>query len=339
MRNGGVLLVNIGSPASPAVGDVRGYLREFLMDRRVLDMPWPVRTAIVYLGILPWRFRRAAEAYQKVWTPEGAPLVVISRRVQVALGQRLSVPTELAMRYGQPSISAAVRRLCAHGIDDLLLIPMFPHYARASYETAVVRAREVIARQAPRMRLTVQPPFYDQPDHLAALVASLRPSLEAGYDHLLFSFHGLPERQLRKADPTRRHCLRRPDCCERDSPAQATCYRAQCLRTAEATAAQAGVANGRWSVAFQSRFGGGSWLKPYTGAEVQRLAQGGIRRLIVICPAFVVDCLETLEEIGLRTRADFRAAGGGELVAVPCLNDQPRWLEALERMARAFLES
>jgi ferrochelatase len=332
----GVLLVNLGSPDSPSVPDVRRYLREFLMDGRVLDAPWPVRFCIVHFAILPFRPKPSAEAYHKIWTPAGSPLVVTSRNVQASLRQRVNVPVELAMRYQNPSIPDAVRNLASTGVDEVLLIPLFPHYAMSSFETAVERVKEVAAALAPQMRLQVQPPFYAEPDYIAALVGSAQEYLAQGYDHLLFSFHGLPERHLRKSDPTGRHCLASENCCTTPSPAHATCYRAQCLKTVAAFVEQAGVLEGKYSIAFQSRLGRDPWLKPYTDFELPRLAQSGVRKLLVICPAFVSDCLETLEEIGLRGRETFLEAGGKEFALIPCLNEHPLWLAALENMVGRF---
>ena len=334
MKQPGVLLVNLGSPDSPSVADVRRYLREFLMDGRVLDAPWPVRFFVVHALILPFRPRQSAEAYHKVWTPEGSPLVVTSRKVRQELQQRARVPVELAMRYRNPSVASAVDKLATQGVEDLLLIPLFPQYATSSYETAVVRVQEVLRQRAPRMRLTVEPPCFNRPDYVEALVASATPHLADGYDHLLFSFHGLPERHLRKSDPTRRHCLRAKDCCTVASPAQATCYRAQCFRTVEAFVKRCSVI--RHSVAFQSRLGREPWLTPYTDHEIVRLAQTGVRNLRVICPAFVADCLETLEEIGMRGRELFLGAGGAEFRLIPCLNTHPLWLRALANSVSRF---
>jgi protoporphyrin/coproporphyrin ferrochelatase len=335
--NKGVLLVNLGSPDSASVADVRRYLREFLMDGRVLDVNWLARFCIVHFGILPSRPGQSAEAYRKIWTPAGSPLVAISRNVQAKLQRRVSVPVELAMRYQNPSIPQAVRRLEQKGVDEVLLIPLFPQYAMSSFETAVERVKGVAAALAPTMRVQVQPPCFDQPDYIAALVASAQEFLQRGYDHLLFSFHGLPERHLRKADPTGRHCLAADNCCETASPAHATCYRAQCFKTVAAFVQQAGVPKEKYSIAFQSRLGREPWLKPYTDYELPRLAERGVKRLLVICPAFVCDCLETLEEIGLRGRESFLAAGGSDFALIPCLNEHPMWLEALEGMVRRFM--
>src|SRR5215471_5309579 len=227
----GVLLVNLGSPDSPSVPDVRRYLREFLMDGRVLDVNWPVRFCVVNFAILPSRPKQSAHAYQSIWTEAGSPLVVTSRNVQAKLQQQLTLPIELAMRYQNPSIPRAVQKLRELGCSDVLLVPLFPHFAMSSYETAVERVKDVARKLAPEMKLTVEPPYYDHPDYIAALAASAQPFLAQGYDHLLFSFHGIPERHLHKADPTSNHCLRSDTCCQTPSPAHGTCYRAQCFKT------------------------------------------------------------------------------------------------------------
>ncbi len=335
--NKGILLVNLGSPDSTTVGDVRRYLREFLMDGRVLDAPWPVRFCVVHFGILPSRPKATAHAYEKIWTPEGSPLIVTSRRVQQKLQAVVNVPVELAMRYQNPSIESALRNLRGLQVDDLLLIPLFPHYAMSSYESAVARVQEVAEQVSPGMKVTVQPPWYDLPDYIAALVASAEKDLKGGYDHLLFSFHGIPERHLRKSDPSHSHCLASPNCCEGSGPAHATCYRAQCFKTVAAFVARANVPPDRYSVSFQSRLGKDPWLKPYTDYVLAELPKRGVKKLLVICPAFVSDCLETIEEIGLRGRDTFMEAGGKEFAQIPCLNEHPAWISTLERMARGFL--
>ena len=325
------LLVNLGSPESPSVPAVRRYLNEFLMDARVIDVAWPLRRLIVGL-ILINRPKASAHAYQTVWTQEGSPLIVISRNVQRRLQERVSVPVELAMRYQQPSIEAAVQNLARRGIQQVHVIPLFPHYAMSSFETAVERVKEVAAKLAPQLSLTFEPPYGDAPDYITALVASAEPQLQEGFDHLLFSFHGLPERHLKKSDPTGRHCLTVPDCCRVASEAHQFCYRHQCFRTAEEFAKRANLPASKWSVAFQSRLGRDPWLKPYTDLELERFAKSGVKKLLVICPAFVSDCLETIEEIGLRGRETFLQAGGKEFGRIPCLNEHPLWIQALENM-------
>ncbi|HEY5297712.1 MAG TPA: ferrochelatase [Verrucomicrobiae bacterium] len=335
----GILLVNLGSPDSTSVGDVRGYLREFLMDRRVLDAPWPVRFCVVNFAILPSRPQESAHAYEKIWIREGSPLVVTSRNVQKKLQERVSIPVELAMRYQNPSIESAIEKLRDAKVNELFLIPLFPHYAMSSYESAVERVKKVARQLAPEMKIEVQPPYFDSPDYISALVAAAKDHLESGYDHLLFSFHGVPERHLRKSDPTGCHCLKVENCCEVPSPAHATCYRAQCFKTVAAFVKLAGVPAEKFSVSFQSRLGRDPWLKPYTDLELAEFPKRGIKKLLVICPAFVSDCLETLEEINLRGRETFLAAGGKEFAQIPCMNEHPLWISALEKMARRFLKS
>lgn len=339
MSKKAVLLVNLGSPDSPSVPDVRKYLREFLMDGRVLDAPYPIRFCIVNFAILPSRPKESAHAYQSVWTAEGSPLVVTSKNVTRKLQERLPIQVELAMRYQNPSIEKAITDLKHFGVTEVLLIPLFPHYAMSSFETAVVRVQEVAAQQAASMKIVVQPPYYNDPDYINALTGSAQKFLNSDYDHLLFSFHGIPERHLRKSDTTGCHCLKAKNCCEVPSPAHGTCYRAQCFQTMKAFVKKAGIPENNYSVAFQSRLGRDPWLTPYTDHELERLAKSGVKKLLVICPAFVSDCLETLEEIGMRGRDSFLRAGGTDFTMIPCLNENPLWISALEKMARRFMDN
>jgi len=306
------------------------------MDGRVLDVPYPLRFGIVNFAILPRRPKESAEAYEKIWTREGSPLVVISRKVQTELQRLLKLPVALAMRYQNPSIKEAVRSLQSQGVKDLLLIPMFPHYAMSSYETAVVKVQDVLAEIAPDISLQVVPPYYNHEAYIDALVGTAKPFLRAGYDHLLFSFHGVPERHIQKADPSGRHCLETNNCCGVSGPAHKTCYRSQCFSTAEAFVKRARVSE--YSVAFQSRLGKEPWLKPYSDKVIEDLARNGVKKLLVICPSFVCDCLETLEEMGMRGRESFLNAGGAEFTLIPCLNDHPLWLAALENMILSFYQ-
>jgi ferrochelatase len=333
-----VLLVNLGSPDSPSVPDVRRYLNEFLMDGRVIDVAWPLRRFIVGM-ILINRPKESAHAYHSIWTQEGSPLIVTSQKVQKLLQGRVSVPVLLAMRYQNPSIKSAILQLKEKGVTETFLIPLFPHFAMSSYETAVVRVRELMQRLAPQIKLIVQPPYGDAPDYVAALVASAKDSLEGGYDHLLFSFHGIPERHLHKSDPTKIHCLHSPNCCQTPSEAHKFCYRHQCYRTVEEFVKLAHIPAGKYSVSFQSRLGKDPWLKPYTDLEFERLAKSGVKRLLVMSPAFVSDCLETIEELGIRGKETFLAAGGQEFVQIPCLNEHPQWINALEKMVGQFVHN
>lgn len=334
MGKRGVLLVNLGSPESPSKRDVGRYLREFLMDGRVLDIPFPLRALLVNGIIVPFRSGKSAHAYRAIWTSEGSPLVVNTRRMRDRLAGRIALPVAIGMRYGQPSIADGLRALreeMGGHLREVFLVPLYPHYAMSTYETVVTRAHRELQRLDPAIRLTVLPPFYGDPLYVNALVAASADLLSTGYDHLLFSYHGLPERHLRKTDPTGGHCLATPDCCQTDSAAFATCYRAQTFATTRSFVEAAGIPAGKYSVAFQSRFGRDVWLQPFADAEIIRLAESGVRRLLVACPAFVADCLETLEEIGIRGKESFLAAGGDDFRLIPCLNDHPVWVETLAR--------
>lgn len=334
-----VLLANLGSPESTSVADVRRYLAEFLGDDRVLDAPrQPLRWLLLHGIILRSRPAKSAHAYASVWTPEGSPLIVTSRIVQQKLAALLGpdVPVMAGMRYGRPSIAAAVTQFASGGVRELLLIPQYPHYAMSSWETVVVKVREEVARLAPGMRLDTVQPFYADPDYIEALNATIQPFLARPYDHLLFSYHGIPVRHLRKADSSRAHCTLAADCCNQSSPAQATCYKAQITRTTQLLARRAGLDPARYSISFQSRLVGEPWLEPYTDRELKRLAVEGRKRLLVITPAFAADCLETLEEMRIAGRETFLRAGGESFEHIPCLNDHPAYLDFLAGRVRKW---
>ncbi|PRB80266.1 ferrochelatase [Pseudomonas sp. MYb185] len=333
MSDRGILLVNLGSPASTEVADVRRYLNQFLMDPCVVDLPWLPRRLLVSL-ILLRRPRESARAYASIWWEEGSPLVVISKRVRDQLRSRVDMPVELAMRYGEPSIEQGIVALMQQGVSEILLMHQYPQFADSTITTAVLEAQRVIEQHRFPVRLTVLPAFHGRPDYLEALASSARPHLEGGFDHLLFSYHGLPERHLRKADPTGDYCVSFEDCCERHSPSHPTCYRAQCRAVSQSIAERFDLAPQQWSMSFQSRLGRAKWIEPYTEAQLEELAARGVKRLLVMCPAFTADCIETLEEIGDRGREQFIDAGGEELVLVPCLNDHPQWMDTLADWAR-----
>lgn len=336
-----VLLLNLGSPASTAVPDVRRYLGEFLGDERVIDRPANrlLRSLLVHQIICRFRAPKSAHAYASIWTPEGSPLLVTSRRTRDRLAARTALPVALAMNYGHPSIPDVLRRLAADGVERLLLFPQYPHYAMSSWETVVAKVHREAARHAPRIKLECVQPYYADADYIAALVASARPYLEQPHDHLLFSYHGIPVRHLTKADSSRAHCQVVAECCTTCSPAHATCYKAQVIRTTRLFAAAAGLAPDRWSLSFQSRLVGEPWLAPYTDHELTRLPAAGIRRLLIITPAFVTDCLETLEEIRVAGAATFRAAGGEAFTHIPCLNDQPGWIDFLAQRVERWRQT
>jgi ferrochelatase len=335
-----VLIVNLGSPDSTAVPDVRRYLREFLGDERVIDVKPRWAAWLLVNGLITtFRAPKSAHAYEQVWTKEGSPLVVTSKSVQKKLAAALGpdTPVYLAMRYANPSIASVVAQIAADGIDEILLFPQYPHYAMSSYETVVVRVMEEVAAQAPKLRVTTVQPFFADADYIEALYAVSAPLLAQPHDHLLFSYHGLPQRHMRKADSSHAHCLTVPDCCTTCSPAHATCYRAQCLATTRALVARAKIPEGKYSVAFQSRLAGEPWLTPFTDIELTNLPKAGVRKLLVICAAFTTDCLETLEEIQQQGRDSFIKAGGESFQQIPCLNDQPAFIDFLAKRTRLWL--
>jgi len=327
-----ILLVNLGSPDAPDEPSVRAYLNQFLMDPYVIQLPWPLRRLIVSLLVLPKRPKDSAHAYQSIWSPEGSPLIALSRQLQKALQAKTTLPVFMAMRYGKPSIESALCELQAQGdIDEVLFIPLYPHFADSTVQTSVAEAERVIKQHKLTFNLKVQASFYAQEDYIQSLVTSAQEALASEYDHLLFSYHGLPESHLKKADPTGQHCMNSPDCCSQASTAHATCYRHQVLETTKAFVTKAQIPADKYSIAFQSRLGRAKWLEPSTEEILRELAAKGIKKVLVICPAFVTDCLETLEEIGIRGQEVFTEAGGELLTLVPCLNDHPEWVDTLAK--------
>jgi ferrochelatase len=334
----GLLLINLGTPDEPTTGPVRRYLRQFLSDPRVVDINPVGRWLLLNLIILPTRPAKSAHAYRTIWDPKrGSPLLYHSRDLTAAVAQRLGDGwrVELAMRYGNPSIESGLAALRAAGCDRIVALPLFPQYASSSTGSAV----EELLRHAGAAWnvpwLEIVPPFWDEPGFLDAFAEVGRaPIAELSADHVLFSFHGLPERQIRKSDDTGAHCLASPSCCDRMVDANRNCYRAQSYATARGIAERLGLAADRYSVSFQSRLGRTPWIKPYTDVVLDELAARGVKRLAVYSPAFVADCLETLEELRIRAREQFLAAGGEELVLIPSLNATPPWADTVAALAR-----
>ena len=341
MQKRAVLIVNLGSPDSTSVSDVRRYLREFLGDERVLDVPAPLRFLLLEGIILPTRPKRTAHAYSKVWTKDGSPLLATSKLVHRKLAEALGgdVTVHTAMRYGNPSIPAAIAAIAAEGCTEVLLFPQYPHYAMASWETVVERVYSEAAKQAPGMRVNCIQPFFGDADYIEMLYAVAAPFLAIPHDHLLFSFHGIPERHLRKADSSHAHCTVVADCCTTCSPAHATCYRAQCMRTTAEFARRAGLDPAKYSISYQSRLAGEPWLKPFTDFEFARLPKAGVKRLLVMCPSFLADCLETLEEISMAGRESFLAAGGEQLEKISCPNDHPAFIDFLANRVQKYMNT
>jgi len=327
----GILLTNLGTPEAPQTTEVRRYLHEFLSDPRVIDINPALRWILLHLIILRTRPQKSAAAYRQIWTDEGSPLLVHSRALTEAIQERMPpVPVALAMRYGEPSIAAGLAQLEQAGCDRILVVPLYPHYAASSTGSTVEEVYRLASERWNTPFIQVVGPFYDHPAFIDALAQVGAPILrELEPEHVLYSFHGLPERHVQKSDMTGAHCLASPTCCDAICPANRNCYRAQCFATARALSARLGLDASQATVTFQSRLGRTVWIRPYTDQVLPQLARRGVKRLAVFCPAFVADCLETLEEIGIRANEDFRAAGGEELRLVPGLNATPVWVDAL----------
>ena len=331
-----ILLANLGSPNSYEVRDVRSYLSEFLMDERVIDIPYWLRTVLVKGIIVPFRAPKSAAKYKTIWTKDGSPLIHISKQVQRNLREVINIPVELCMRYANPTPEAALEKLHSENPDlkEVVLVPLYPHYAMSSYETAVEHVKKVYNQKKYSFQLTIIPPFYNHPQYIQALTNSIKPYLKKPFDHILFSYHGIPERHVRKTDSTKTHCLMKGNCCSINSEAHRTCYRHQILTTTQLAATQLGLSKEKFSSSFQSRLGTDAWLKPYTAKQLVQFPKQGIKKLIVVCPAFVSDCLETLEEIQLEGRDVFIKNGGEEFTLIPCLNDSTDWITALAELVQ-----
>jgi len=331
----GLLLINLGTPESPRASDVRPYLREFLMDPRVIDVPTWKRWLIVNM-ILIRRPKASGEAYAKVWTEQGSPLLLHSRALAEKVAQRLGgIPVELGMRYGQPSIASALKRLRDAAVDKLVVFPLYPQYSSAANGSSLEKVYTEAAKLWNVPDIETIPPFYDDPGFIAACAEQARPVIEkADPEKIYFSFHGLPERHVVQSDESGNHCLQSADCCTRIGRANRYCYRAQCYATARLLAERLAIPEEKSVVCFQSRLGRDPWIRPYTDKIMIEHARAGVKRAVILSPAFVADCLETLEELGIRGVDDWQAAGGERLDLVPCVNSDDRWVDALLEIVR-----
>jgi ferrochelatase len=333
MNRTGVLLINLGTPDAPTPEAVGRYLRQFLMDSFVIDLPKPLRWFVVNVMIVPRRKHQSAKAYQKVQLPNGSPLLVHSRELAETVREQLSVDgfvVEFAMRYGDPSIASALERLGKHNLPRIIVMPMYPQYAESSYRTAIEETKKRAGELGLADCLSFFPVFYDRPDFIRACAGRVRESVQTWpVEHFVFSFHSLPVRHLKKLDATKSHCLLRSDCCDTIGSVNQNCYRAQCIFTARAVAGELGLKDDDYSISFQSRLGRAEWLGPQTESVLRELAKAGVKRVAVACPSFVADCLETVEEIGIRARDNFIASGGEELRLIPSLNSDPDWVDSV----------
>ena len=328
----GVLLVNLGSPESPDPKDVKVYLDEFLMDERVIDLPSFLRTILVRGIILNTRPKRSAKAYKKIWWDEGSPLIVLSKRLLQKMEEKVQLPLALGMRYGKPAIQKGLQELADKGVTEVLLVPLYPQFAMATTETILVLAESLRQESLPQMEFTTLPSFYNHPDYVRVLSQSIQESLQdKQWEHLIFSYHGVPERHIRKSDITKSHCKIDGQCCQTASPAHQYCYRHQCFETTRFVAEYLDLASDRYTTTFQSRLGLDPWLQPYTDKTVAKMAKSGVKKMAIVTPAFVSDCLETLEEIGMEAVEDFEEKGGEHLHVIPCINDREDWVNVMSR--------
>jgi len=321
-RRTGILLLQLGTPDAPTPAALRRYLHEFLRDRRVIDLPRAIWWPLLYFRVLPTRPARSAALYRNIWTKEGSPLRLITQAQAAALGERFAethpdqVRVRFGMRYGRPSIAAAVDELVADGCDRILALPMYPQYASATMGSSLQRLFEVAGTRRVVPSVRVVPPYFDAPEYIAALAASVRLALRNwDPDHVLISFHGVPRRHADSGDPYPEHCK----------------------ATAQLLMQAMGWSNDHTTLAFQSLFGREEWLRPYTEDTLKELASRKVARLLAICPGFTADCLETLEEMDLTNGHLYRNAGGGEYRRVPCLNTEPAWIDALQSIANRHL--
>ncbi|HEX5742772.1 MAG TPA: ferrochelatase [Flavobacteriaceae bacterium] len=330
MSKKGVLLVNLGSPDSPTKKDVKKYLGEFLMDERVIDIPYLSRLLLVKGIILNTRPKKSAAAYQKVWWDEGSPLIVLSNRLKDKIVPKTDIPVALAMRYGNPSIHFGLSELVKQGVTEVLILPLYPQFAMATTETILVKAEEIRKKHFPQVKIEDIPAFYNKPEYIKVLGDSLIEGLNGfEYDHLIFSYHGVPERHIMKSDITKSHCKIDGQCCKNQSAAHQFCYRHQCYETTRLTAEFLQLKEGTYTTTFQSRLGKDPWIQPYTDETIDNYAKKGIKKLAIITPAFVSDCLETIEEIGMEAKESFIEHGGESFHRIDCLNDNDAWANVI----------
>ncbi len=332
-----VLAVNLGSPEAPGEAEVRTYLREFLMDKNVIDVPRPLRDLIVKGFILPNRSKKSTEAYARVWTDEGSPLIVNTMKMVEKLKDKLPIPVHAAMRYGKPSIAGQLDKITGqyHGLKKIILLPLYPHYAMSTIGTVQDMTHKIMRQKYPQIELAIHKPFYNDDGYINALTDSIRTALPPAH-HLLFSYHGLPVRHLKKSDVTGSHCYKTANCCRVFSPAHEFCYKHQALETTSLVVKKLALGSDDYSVAFQSRLGRDEWIKPSSTDMVKKLAAQGMKKLAVVCPAFVSDCLETLEEIGIREQKSFLDNGGESFILIPCINESIIFVEALAKTLKPY---
>ena len=334
-KNEGVLLINLGSPKELSKKSVRQYLRVFLSDDNVVDLPKFLQQFILRLFILPFRPKNTLEAYEKIWTKEGSPLIISTESIANKLTEKTGWNVEYAMRYEEPSIEKALHKFKKNEINKIYVISLYPHNAMATTVTTELETRNVAMNISNDFELIFTKPFFDNEEYINAMVNSIRPYVEnKSYDKIIFSYHGIPKRQAKKTDETGEHCFSTSNCCEIENDGSKDCYRSHTRIASDLTAKKLGLKDDQWEIAYQSRIGPG-WLTPFTDKRLAKLPEEGKDNIAILCPSFISDCLETLEEIDIRGRETFLKAGGKNMTYIPCLNDSEDTINLLENLVRA----
>ena len=334
-KNVGVLLINLGSPKELSKKSVRQYLRVFLSDDNVVDLPKFLQQFILRLFILPFRPKNTLEAYEKIWTKEGSPLIISTQSIANKLTEKTGWNVEYAMRYEEPSIEKALHKFKENEINKIYVISLYPHNAMATTVTTELETRNVAMNISNDFELIFTKPFFDNEEYINAMVNSIRPYVEnKSYDKIIFSYHGIPKRQAKKTDETGEHCFSTSNCCEVENDGSKDCYRSHTRIASDLTAKKLGLEDDQWEIAYQSRIGPG-WLTPFTDKRLAKLPEEGKDNIAILCPSFISDCLETLEEIDIRGRETFLKAGGKNMTYIPCLNDSEDTINLLENLVRA----
>ena len=330
----GVLLINLGSPKELTKKSVKEYLRVFLSDDYVLDIPKILQQLILRLFILPFRPKNTLEAYELIWTPEGSPLILSTKSIAKKLSKKTGWDVNYAMRYEDPSIEKALVNFNSKGINKIIVISLYPHNAMATTITTEMETRIVANKISENFELIFTKPFFDNEIYINTLSNSIKPYLEkSSFDKIIFSYHGIPKRQAKKTDETGEHCFSTGNCCEIESEGSKDCYRSHTRIASDLTAKKLGLSEDQWEVAYQSRLGPG-WLTPFTDRRLAELPEEGKENIAILCPSFISDCLETLEEIDIRGRKTFFDAGGRNMTYIPCLNDSEETVTLLENLVK-----
>ncbi len=326
----GVLLVNLGSPDSTDPKDVKKYLDEFLMDENVIDLPYVFRALLVKGIILNTRPKKSAAAYKKIWWKEGSPLIVLSKHLQKKVQAKTTLPVVLAMRYGNPSIKNGLEELANKGVTEVFVVPLYPQYAMSTSETVVAKVFEERNKHFPNLKLDYLEPFYNNDEYIEVLANSIKKELPEKFDKLVFSYHGVPVRHITKKDSKKRKAIKQ-EYFKRPTAEEETNYQKHCYKTTELVQKKLGLSDDKIFIAFQSRLGIDPWLQPYFDKTIEKFPEKGVKNIVVVTPAFISDCLETLEEIAMEGKEDFLEAGGEKYQTIPCVNDNDDWVAVLSK--------